>query len=125
MLKILVVEDESILAMVLCRNLKQAGYHVCQPVATGEQAVHCLTGEQPDIILMDIRLAGVLNGIEAVQQMRAFSQVPVVFMTGYPDENTREQAMQLQPAAYLIKPVELYDLEPLFRSLLQATREQT
>jgi CheY-like chemotaxis protein len=124
MVKVMVVEDEGLLAMAMCDDLEQAGYHVCRPVATGEQAIQSIAGELPGIVLMDIRLAGALNGVEAVQQVRAFSQVPVIFMTGYPDKDTQDQAMQLQPAAYLVKPVELYDLEPLFESLLRQVRRK-
>ncbi len=124
MAKILVVEDEGILAMALCRNLEHAGHVVCRPAASAEQAVRSAAQEQPDLILMDIRLAGPLNGIEAAQQIRSFSSAPIIFMTGYSDANTRDQAMVFGPAAYLVKPIYMHHLAPLFRTLLIGGSDQ-
>lgn len=120
MLKILVVEDEGVLALALCDRLRFAGYAVCAPVATGARAIQSVQQEQPDMILMDIRLPGNLTGLETAQQIRAFSQMPIVFLSGYSNPAIRAQALELQPAAYLLKPAELADLEEVFQLLLPA-----
>ena len=109
--KILVVEDEAITAMTLKLKLTQAGYEVGKVVATGEEAITSVEQETPDLVLMDICLAGLLNGIEAAQQIQGSHHAPpIIFMTGYPDQELQEQAQQLHPLAYFIKPVSIQDL---------------
>jgi len=79
-------------------------------VVTGEEAVQLTEQAQPDIILMDIRLASNMNGLEAARKIRTYSQVPIIFITGYPDEMLREQAAKLQPAVYIVKPILNYEM---------------
>lgn len=112
-LRILLVEDEILTAIAMEIELKQAGYDVCRRVATGEDAVMVARQESPDLILMDIRLAGELDGIEAAQQIQASSSIPIIFMTGYPDEEIEERARKLNPLGYFLKPVRLPGLQPL------------
>ncbi|MBN2001628.1 response regulator [candidate division KSB1 bacterium] len=108
---ILIVEDEALTALYLKLELERAGYRVCNTVATGEEAILCATKDQPDIILMDIRLAGNINGIEAAQTIRSNNDVPIIFMTGYHEEKLRERAKPLNPLGYFIKPVGLSELK--------------
>ncbi len=117
-LHILIVEDEVLIAMCLEMQLKQAGYEVWQQVATGEEAVIIAQQESPDIILMDIRLAGDMDGIEAAQQIQACSDTPIIFMTGYSDKAIEERAKQLNPLAYYLKPVNIHEL----KAMLDSTR---
>ncbi len=116
---ILIVEDEVIIAMCLEMELKRAGYNVFQRVATGEEAVNIAQGEFLDTILMDIRLAGAIDGIEAAQQIREYASTPIIFMTGYPDKAIEERAKRLHPLGYLVKPVGLHALKPLLDSVIQ------
>jgi CheY-like chemotaxis protein len=104
-IKILLVEDEFFIAQLLQMNLELSGYEVCAPVSTGEEAIESVAQERPDVVLMDIRLAGALNGIEAAQKIDARYAVPIIFMTGYSDEETVKQAQELRPLAILTKPV--------------------
>jgi DNA-binding NarL/FixJ family response regulator len=115
--RILIAEDEAIVALQLKIRLNQKGFEVCGLVSTGEKAIEYAGKEKPDIILMDVRLSGKLDGFEAVEKIRTFSKAPVVFMTGYPDEIVRDQLRKLIPAAYLIKPVQE-------EKLLQAIQQQ-
>ena len=108
--KILIVEDEFLAALVLKRNLKLLGHEVCEPVATGEEAIKSAAREKPDIILMDIRLAGEMDGIEAAQEISSRYQVSIIFTTGYSDQDFMEQVNKLNPVACLIKPVHIPDL---------------
>lgn len=119
-LNLLLVEDEAILALAIERLLTKASYRVCRRVASGEQAIEAAREENPDFILMDIRLAGQLDGIETALRIRDFSQVPIVFMTGYQDDATRKRAMMLSPRAFLTKPVGLYDLKPLLDEVIMS-----
>ncbi len=116
--KILLVEDEKFIAMLMEMELEEAGFTVCRQVATGESAVEAAEEENPHAILMDIRLAGELDGVDASMKIRAFSQVPIIFMTGYQDESTRERAKAVDPLAYLIKPVDIQELIGLLNSIV-------
>lgn len=115
--QILIVEDEVMIAMCLEMELTRAGYDVCQRVATGEEAVIVAQDKTPDIILMDIRLAGDIDGIEAAQQIQACTAIPIIFMTGYPDKAVEERAKQLNPFGYFVKPVRIHTLQPLIDSV--------
>lgn len=115
--RILVVEDEIIIAMCLAMELEQAGYQICQTISTGEEAVEIVQQHPPDVILMDIRLAGELDGIEAARQIQASSPIPIIFMTGYPDKTIEEQARAVNPLGFFTKPVALHALRPLLDSL--------
>ncbi len=118
MTKVLVAEDEGLLSLVLCNHLKRVGFQVCTPAATGARAVEIAAQEKPDVIVMDIRLAGRQNGLEAIQKIREFLPAPVVFITGYSDETLRDQALQYQPALVLLKPLDNESVENAIRKRL-------
>jgi CheY-like chemotaxis protein len=109
-LKVLIVEDEVLIAMQLMMGLKRAGYSVCQLVTTGEDAIECVRDENPDVVVMDIRLMGVMDGIEAAQRIRGIASPIIIFTTGYQDHTLRERALAVTPAAYLSKPVSWSDV---------------
>lgn len=109
-IQILLVEDEALNAMRLELELKKRGYTKIQRVPTGEEAIDSARQDTPDIILMDIRLAGDLDGIQAMQEIQTFADIPVIFMTGYSDESQMQRANAVLPAAYLTKPVRIADL---------------
>lgn len=115
-IKILIVEDEAIVAMRLRMELNNSGYEVCKPVATGKNAIKSVENEKPDMVLMDIRLAGEMDGIEAAQEILSRYETSIVFMTGYTDEDLMERAKKLKPTAYLIKPVGVYEIESVIDS---------
>ena len=98
---ILVVEDEAITAILYSKVLTRAGYRVCKPVATGEEAITTADSESPDIILMDINLIGEIDGIEAAEKILEHHPVPIIFLTGYSNEDTHQRALKLNPVAYL------------------------
>lgn len=107
---ILIVEDDGILATSLKEILSGFGYICFAAVATGEEAVEIAKNRIPDLIVMDIELAGKLNGIDAAEIIRSFSDVPVVFLTAYSRDYLIQQAKFTAPAAYLIKPVHASEL---------------
>ena len=117
--KILIVEDEAIIAMRLQMELNNAGYEVCQMVASGKDAIKSVEDEKPDMVLMDIRLAGEMDGIEAAQEILSRYETSIIFMTGYTDEDVMERAKKLEPTAYLIKPVRVYDIDSIIDSALK------
>jgi diguanylate cyclase (GGDEF)-like protein/PAS domain S-box-containing protein len=102
--KILIVEDERIIAIDLQRRLEKFGYTVLGIVATGEQAVLKAQETLPDIILMDIMLSGKVDGIEAATIIKNTLQIPIIFLTAFSDEKTLERAKQAEPFGYILKP---------------------
>lgn len=108
---ILVVEDEIIVALDLKRCLQGLGYQVLQVVTTGEKAVKAAKNKKPDLVLMDIRLQGKMNGIEAAKLIHSQYDVPVVYLTAYADDQTLRQATAAGPYGYLVKPFEARELK--------------
>ena len=116
-IKILFAENEAMTAMWLCNHLKKFGYYVLMPVRSGKDAVKKADEENPDIIFMDIRLAGPMDGIEASQEILMRHKIPIVFVTGFFSEAVMERAKKLNPAAYLVKPVEPQHIIDVIESL--------
>lgn len=104
--RILIVEDEVISAMALERMLADIGCSVVGSVSTGEDAVERAGRERPDIVAMDIRLAGKMDGIDAASRIMAEFGTPIVFMTGYDDPDTKERALRLKPLGFMTKPID-------------------
>lgn len=102
--RILVVEDESILAILIKRKLQKWGYEVVDWVDTGEDAVRVATETEPDLILMDIVLKGNMDGIEAAQQIHDSLDIPVIYLTAYSDGEVLKRARVTEPYGYIIKP---------------------
>lgn len=101
---ILIVEDESLVAMDLRLRLENRGYRVCGIAPTGEAALALVRLHAPDIVLMDIFLGPGINGVETHQALKEFSDIPVVYLTAYSDPKTLEDAKALGPFGYLLKP---------------------
>jgi DNA-binding response OmpR family regulator len=116
-LKVLIVEDEAIIAMGMQMELEQAGFEVCQIVATGEEAIACVADNPPDLALIDDRLAGKMDGVEAARVILARQPLPIIFMTGFAVEDIRVRAQELNPLGYLIKPVRIFELETMIDSI--------
>ena len=104
-IRILIVEDEYLIALSFKRELEHIGYDVIEPVASGQAAVNAASQEHPDIILMDMSLAGEISGIEAARSITTQHKIPIIFMTGHSDEKTLEPINQLNPVACIIKPL--------------------
>ena len=107
---ILVVEDEGIVAMDLQRSLTQFGYRVLDPVSSSEEALTRVAEESPDLVLMDIRIRGPVDGVETGEILRARYQVPVVYLTANGDEATIDRVKRTEPLGFLLKPYKPRDL---------------
>jgi PAS domain S-box-containing protein len=107
---ILIVEDEHIVAKNIEKRLIAANYNVVATVSTGEEAIDTVKEYKPDLVLMDIKLKGKIDGIETADVVQKQYQIPVIFLTSYTDENTFQRAKITDPFGYLIKPFELKDL---------------
>ena len=102
--RILVVEDETIVALDIRLQLTRQGYTPVGHASRGEQAVALAGTLRPDLVLMDIQLAGSMDGIAAASAIRAQFGIPVVFLTAYAEDETLERAKQVEPLGYVIKP---------------------
>jgi PAS domain S-box-containing protein len=102
--RVLIVEDEQLVAVSLAELLRSLGYDVGDVVATAEEAVDRVRSQPPDIVLMDIVLRGRMDGIEAADRIRTELDLPVVFLTGHADRATLERAKAAQPYGYVVKP---------------------
>jgi CheY-like chemotaxis protein len=102
--KILVVEDDTIIAITIEGRLKQFGYKVVGRASTAQDAIKKTIEFEPDLVLMDIHLKGPIDGIEAAQTIYGIYNIPVVYLTAFSDENTLERAQKTSPFGYIVKP---------------------
>lgn len=110
-IKIMVVEDDFIIATDISESLEEMGFEVCATLESGEEAVNKIGEYHPDIILMDVNLAGNLDGIETVNQINKTNPTPVIFLTANNDHLTFERAKNTEPFAYITKPFDTADLQ--------------
>ena len=108
---ILIVEDEAIVAEDLAQQLGRLEYVVCGITGLGEEAVALARERRPDLILMDIRLKGRMDGIEAAELIRREADVPVVYLTAHSDSPTLQRAKLTGPFGYILKPFQSRELE--------------
>ncbi|MCE3222188.1 MAG: putative Response regulator [Nitrospira sp.] len=127
--KILIVDDEVVVAEAIRRQLRSLGYSVVGVVSTGTEAIQLAGEYRPDLILMDIKLKGPMDGIEAAGTIQLRYAIPVIYLTAFSDEETLERARATLPLAYLIKPFVSSDLRAavelaLFRHRVSRMAEQ-
>ncbi|HDP97661.1 MAG TPA: response regulator [bacterium] len=108
--RILIVEDEVIIAFELKVRLEQAGYHVLPIAVNGQQAESLALKERPDLILMDIILKGTIDGVEAAENILQKRNVPIIYLSGNSDRKYDSRLLNTNPVAFLIKPAEDWKL---------------
>jgi CheY-like chemotaxis protein len=116
-LKVLIVEDEFYTARVLREDLIELDCEPLEPVAKGESAIEIALTKNPDLILMDIRLAGVMDGIEAAREIQKKQNIPIIFMSGFATEYFLKKAADIQYMAFIDKPVTLEQLKSIITQL--------
>jgi diguanylate cyclase (GGDEF)-like protein/PAS domain S-box-containing protein len=107
---LLVVEDESVVAMDLDGQLRDMGYHVCACVDNGRDAIARARADRPDLVLMDVVLRGDIDGIAAANAIGAELKIPVLFLSAYSDDQTVARAAATMPYGYLTKPFQAREL---------------
>lgn len=110
-IRILIVEDEPIIAADLADRLSDMGYEIAEQCSSGEAALQYLEHEKVDLVLMDIQLDGALDGIETAQQIFEKQSLPLIYLTSNTDTATFSKAKNTQPAAFLTKPFRGKDLQ--------------
>jgi PAS domain S-box-containing protein len=120
--KILIVEDEAIIAMEIESQMQSLGYEITSIVDTGEKAIKKAEEDKPDIILMDIRIKGEMDGIATAEIIRNQFSIPVIFSTAYLDEERIERAKITMPFGYVLKPIQERDLKVTLEMALYVSR---
>lgn len=126
--RILIVEDEGVVALDLQEQLTHLGYEVVGYVGLGEEAIRKATETMPDIVLMDVILEGEMDGIEAAAQIRAQTGLPVVYLTALANDSVIQRAKVTEPFGYILKPFTERDLKAgiemaLYKHKLERERE--
>lgn len=102
--RILIVEDDAIIARFIQLKLEELGYEICGKARSGKEAIDIARNEHPDLIMMDVMLDGELDGIETVEVLMQYMDVPVVYLTASSDDQTIRRLMKTEPHGFLIKP---------------------
>ena len=126
--KLLIVEDEGIVALDLTNRLRGLGYTVSAVVSSGEKAVQTASETHPDLVLMDIRLKTNMDGIEAAREIYARFDIPVVYLSAMADDDTKQRANAALHFGYILKPFDERELHATIQKALyrhHADREST
>lgn len=102
--RILIVEDEAIIAMDIQHTLECLGFDICGVVSSGEESIQKASQTKPDLIVMDIGLKGTMDGICAARTIQSHQNIPVIYITAYGDENTLNRVDKTKPYGYVHKP---------------------
>ncbi len=122
--RVLIAEDEIVLAMGIEKSLKSFGYDVVGKVARGENAIMMAMDKKPDIVLMDIHLEGRIDGIEAAKEIHSKLDIPIIFLTAYTDEETFKKAIESAPYGYLGKPFRPGDMRTTIETAINRYRAE-
>jgi DNA-binding LytR/AlgR family response regulator len=122
--KILIVEDEIIIAADISMMLGNLGYDVTGIIPRGEDALKSIEGTRPDLILMDVSLKGSMDGVETALLIQEKYQIPLIFLTANADDNTFARAKAAQPYAFISKPFRQSDLNRTIELTLQKVAEE-
>ncbi len=102
--RILIVEDEQLVARTVEKQLTRAGYDIPATTSTGEEAIQLVAELRPDLVLMDIKLSGKMDGVAAAEHIRTHFDIPVIYLTAYTDDKTIKRAKITEPFGYVVKP---------------------
>ena len=108
--KILIVDDEKLVAIELKSQLEELGYNSVDISTTGEDAIELALETNPDVILMDSMLKGNMDGIETAKTLHSYQDIPIIYITDYSDENTLKRAKLTEPYGYIIKPLKIKEV---------------
>lgn len=122
---VLIVEDEGIVAMEVREYVERLGYAVAGVADSGESALEIAHEQKPDLVIMDIRLKGKMDGIEAAAKMQQVRTVPVIYLTAYSGDDMLERAKVTEPYGYLLKPVEESALRSAIRIAMYKHRRDS
>ena len=117
--RVLIVENEAIVSMDMRYQLEAMGYYVPAEISSGEAAVEAASQLHPDVVLMDIRLSGEMDGIEAAEEIRRRFHIPVIYLTGSADEAKLTRDKTTDPFGYLFKPFDYAELKAIIEKSIR------
>ena len=109
-IKVIIVEDEVLVGADLKATMEEMGHKVCSVVRYGEQVLEEVETHKPDLLMMDIRLRGEMDGIQAAALLKEKYDIPILFLTAFADEVTLKRSLQADPFGYLKKPIRMDEL---------------
>ncbi len=115
--KVLIVEDDFMLSMINRKYVELMGHVVVDSVTNGADAIDAAKKHSPDVILMDLRLDGDMDGIQAMIEIAKFSEAKAIYLTGNSDEENKGRAQETNMLAFCVKPVHFEQLQQLFSQL--------
>ncbi len=121
---LMIVEDEGLIAKAIQKMLRTLGYGIAAVVPSGEEAIDKVPETHPDLVLMDIRLGGRLDGIETAQIIRDRFAVPVIYVTAHSDRATLQRAKIAEPFGYILKPIDIRELSSTVEIALYKARTE-
>lgn len=123
---VLIVEDDRLLSLITERLLRKLGYEIAGKAVSAEEAIDLVRESAPDVVIMDIFLEGGMNGIDTVRQIRTFSEVPVIFISGTSNKRSFLQAKETGFVDFLVKPIMAVDLVgPLNRAMAESGKSDS
>ena len=122
--RILVIEDDASIVLLLTKMLPRLGYEVVAIAASGRDAIRQAEASRPDLALIDIKLEGNQDGIEVAAHLRACHNLPIIYLTAYADADTLRRAKETQPDGYLIKPFHEINLQAAIQMALHRHKMQ-
>ncbi len=122
--RILVVEDEPIVARDIHLSLQRLGYEVPATASSGEEAIRKAAETRPDLLVMDIVLKGKMDGVETAQHLKDRLNVPVIYLTAFADDQTLERAKTTAPAGYMLKPYQPHELRTSIEIALHRSQSE-
>jgi chemotaxis response regulator CheB len=122
--KLMIVEDERIVAKNLERRLAEFGYQIIASVSSGEAALTAAKAQLPDVVLMDIHLPGAIDGTDAAALLWRKSQVPVIYITAHTDSETIDRIKRTQPYGYVVKPFEPVEIHAAIQLALNRREKE-
>ena len=122
-MRILIVEDDMIIAANISLQLTNLGYEITGIESRGEEAINHVRANPPDILLMDVNLKGSLDGIETVRAIQKFNDLPIIYLTANSDETTFNAAKMTHPKAFITKPFNKIDLQRIIELVVEQQLE--
>ena len=123
--RILVVEDERIIAMDIQDRLRRWGYDVPEIAASGEEALRKTERIQPNLVLMDIKLQGNMDGIEVAKKIQKRFSIPIIYVTAYADETTMSRVKKTEPYGIILKPFGERELHSTIETVLNKLKMES
>ncbi|MEA2091240.1 MAG: response regulator, partial [Campylobacterota bacterium] len=111
MINVLIVEDESIVALEISSYVNDLGYIVVKCVSNSQSALDVINSSTVDLVLMDVKIKGDVDGISCASSIKEISDIPIIYISAFSDDETLNRAIQTQPSSYLIKPFNRKELK--------------